>query len=148
MNRRDRRCRTARRGFTLIELMIVVAVIGLLASIAVPSYLDSVARARRVDGRAALLLAAQAMERYRAENSGSYLNAALSPPMDRSPATGTQMYRIELSPAPTPIAFTLRAVPTGPMTNDDCGILTLSQDGLRTAAGQSSGAGFERCWGR
>ncbi len=57
------------KGFTLIELMIVVAIIGILAVIAYPSYMDSVRKSRRGDGQAALLNAAQQMEVYYARNA-------------------------------------------------------------------------------
>ncbi len=57
------------KGFTLIELMIVVVIIGILALIAYPSYVDSVRKSRRGDGQAALLNAAQQMEVYYARNA-------------------------------------------------------------------------------
>lgn len=59
-------------GFTLIELMIVVAVIGLLAAIAIPSYQDSVRKGRRAEGRAALTELLQQQERYMTQMN-SYL---------------------------------------------------------------------------
>jgi len=56
--------RSSSRGFTLIELMIVVAVIGILAAVAYPSYQDSVRKSRRADGKTALLQAVQVAERF------------------------------------------------------------------------------------
>lgn len=63
-------------GFTLMELMIVVAIVGILAAIAYPSYMDSVRKSRRADAKAALSNAVQALERYYTEKN-TYLNATL-----------------------------------------------------------------------
>ena len=60
--------RNRAKGFTLIELMVTVAIIGILAAIAIPSYTANVAKSRRVDGQAALISLSQAMERYYTEN--------------------------------------------------------------------------------
>lgn len=57
------------RGFTLIELMIVVAVVGILAAIAYPSYIDSIRKSRRADAKSALLDATQRQERFFTENN-------------------------------------------------------------------------------
>jgi type IV pilus assembly protein PilE len=62
------------RGFTLIELMIAVAIVGILAAIAYPSYLDSVRKSRRADAQGALLGFANGMERHFTETS-NYCNA-------------------------------------------------------------------------
>lgn len=135
------------RGFTLVELVIVMGVVALLVAIVLPQYTESVARARRTDARATLALAAQWMERHRAENAGSYANAALPAAMAASPPSGRQMYRIELADLAA-TRYTLRAVPVGPMAADACGTLTQAQDGARTVAGETSGARFDRCWSR
>ena len=69
------------RGFTLIELMIVVAVVALLAVVALPAYQDSVRKARRTEAKAALSEAAQMMERYLTEK-GTYATARLGVDLD------------------------------------------------------------------
>jgi type IV pilus assembly protein PilE len=78
--------RSAARGFTLIELMIVVAVIGILAAIAYPSYQDSILKGRRAEGRTALLELMQQQERYMTQR-GTYL-----PSSDASAATTFKLY--------------------------------------------------------
>ena len=137
-------------GFTLIELMITIAVVGILASIAIPSYSDYVTRSRRNDARLSLAQSAQWMERFRAENRGSYTGAALQPGTTVSPASGTAMYDIAVAVAAGGAGYQLTATPrTGsPMASDACATYTLASDGQRTAAGVSSGAVFERCWNR
>jgi len=71
------------RGFTLIELMIVVAIIALLAAIAVPSYRDSVRKGERGEGKAAILKALQAEERYFTQNN-TYVDPSTLPAASRA----------------------------------------------------------------
>jgi type IV pilus assembly protein PilE len=137
-------------GFTLIELMITVAVVAILAAIAIPSYSDYVVRSRRNDVRISLAQSAQWMERFRAENRGSYTGAVLQAGTTVSPTRGTVMYDIAVVVDATGATYQLTATPRvgGPMGSDACAAYTLASDGQRTAAGVSSGDGFEKCWNR
>ncbi len=135
------------KGFTLIELIIVVAIIGVLAAIAYPSYQDSVRKSRRADARAVLLEAAQFMERRYTENlTAGYAGvdqAALDGAgLGSAPKEGTAYYDIQL--ASTQTTFTLSADPAGtPQASDTCGILTLTNAGVK---GQASGKTVDECW--
>jgi type IV pilus assembly protein PilE len=137
-------------GFTLIELMIVVIVVATLAAIAFPSYTEYVNRARRTEGRGVLLEAAQWVERFRAENNGSYVGAALPVQMQTSPVgSAAPAYNLTLTNL-TAATYLLSLVPvaTGPMAGDACGTMTLDQTGLRTAAGSSTSDLARACWNR
>lgn len=116
-------------GFTLVELMIVVAVVAILAAIALPSYQEHVRKSRRVDTQTAMLELAQFMERHYTTNN-SYAGAALP-----SGVTGrvADFYTITLS-AQSAQAYTLQAAPTGKQSADTCGTLTLAHTGARTPA--------------
>lgn len=143
---------TNQRGFTLIELMIVVAVVSILAAIAVPSYQDSVQKSRRADAQAALQQFRQAMERYYTKNNFSYLGAAAggndtgAPDATTfrsttSPLEGGQPYYNLTIEQATANTYRLQAAPIGSQANDPCGTLRLNNTGLR----ESLGAGT-RCW--
>ncbi len=138
--------RQVQRGFTLIELMIVVAVVGILSAIAYPSYQEYVRRGHRAEARAGLLQAAQWMERS-ATAMGTYPLTAQFPASLKVVPNGR--YDISLN-STDGMAFTLTATPKagGPQANDKCGSYTLTNTGLRGAKDTTSGAIVTECWGK
>jgi len=137
-------------AFTLIELMVTVAVVGILAGIAYPSYQDSVRTSRRADAKGALLGLANAMERHFTETN-SYLGAGTTGGNTGSPTIfsatspvdgGTPYYNLTINAA-TAGSYTLNAAPTGAQANDQCGTLSLTQTGVR---GISTALAVTDCW--
>ena len=129
------------RGVTLIELMVVLVVLGILASIALPSYNTYVQRGRRADAQMALLELAQSLERYFTLNN-NYTSATLDSGVTSRVST---YYTISFAASsPTATAYSLQAVPTSVQSADACGTLTLTSTGSRTAT--KSGASVSGCW--
>ena len=144
-------------GFTLIELMIAVAVIGILAAIAYPNYVNYVKQGDRSSAKSVLLQDATILERnYSLANryDNTFLNGTGSATsgliMANAPMSGTALYNVAVAFAATTPAgqtFTLTATPVtgGFMANDICGSFTLTNTGLQGVTGTASVA---TCWGK
>lgn len=125
-------------GFTLIELMIVVAVIAILAAIAYPSYSEYVRKARRGQAKADLVEYAQVAERWRTVHN-TYVGFTF--PL-QSPRDGTAYYTLSLEGDATVSTFKIQAVPTGAQVGDKCGTLTIDQTGRKA----NSAGEYADCW--
>ncbi len=137
-------------GFTLIEMMIVVGVIGILAAVAYPSYTEYRIKSRRADCKAVMLTAASALERRFSIDNRYPLEgdteaepvpiadplAGFSCPLSDDPANYDLAYEV----ADDRASFTLTATPTAIQAADSCGTLTLTNTGARSASGTGS------CW--
>lgn len=140
------------RGFTLIELMIVVAIIAIIAAIAYPSYINSVTKTNRAAAEGCLSEYANYMERYYTANMRYDQTAAATPVANTLPAldcatvknTGANYAYSFVTNSLTQSAYTLQAVPIGTQLTRDtaCGTLTLNQQGTRTASGTAP----TTCW--
>ena len=127
------------RGVTLMELMIVVAIVGILAAIAYPSYKRQMEHTRRSDGKSVLLDTAQRLERcftrYNAYNTGGCATATTIAGAGQTSPGGWYVVTAA-GGALTATAFTLTATPQNAQTGDTfCANLTLTQSGVRGASG-------------
>lgn len=129
------------KGFTLIEMMIVVAIIGIIAAIAYPNYQNSVQNSRRVAATACLLDLSQFMERFYTSNL-TYVGATLPVGGCRTENDLNTFYTISFTAAPTARAYTIQAVNVGAQSSDACGTLSINQAGVRTV---TSGT-VTQCW--
>ena len=157
-------------GFSLVELMIVVVIVAILASIAIPAYNSQIRQSRRTDAKTALLDLAGREERFFSSNNG-YTNSQAS--LGYAPATSTATFpptspgvpvggssgatyyavTMTLVPAaptatpPTPAGYSITATPTGTQAADtQCASFTLTSTGAQTATSPTDATASVDCW--
>jgi type IV pilus assembly protein PilE len=134
------------KGFTLMELMIVVAIIGILAGIAWPSYQDYVLKAGRADGKAKIMEILQAEERYFSQNQTYVATLGAGGLGFTSVNSNEGKYTLSAAACGNGInsCITVTATPIGVQLKDTkCGALSLNSTGTRTSAGSLP---VEDCW--
>jgi type IV pilus assembly protein PilE len=139
------------QGFTLIELVIVVAIVGILSAIAMPMYRDYVVRANRTEAKTALAAVALAQERYYSVNNQySTTIASLGTVMslNSSGVTENGFYSITITAANPAASYTLSATPQSKagQNTDKCNTLTLSSTGSKGVSTTYSGYSAANCW--
>lgn len=126
-------------GITLIELMVVVVIVALLASVAYPAFRDQTLRAGRAEGRTALMELASRQEQYILDNRTYTNDLAL---LGMTATTENDKYTLSVTQA-SASAFTARATPQGGQADDtDCAALTITSAGARSATGPDGAD----CW--
>lgn len=141
----DRTC----RGFTLIEVMISVAIIAILAAIALPSYTQYVTRANRAGAIAVLMDGVQFMERVYSQNNsylvgtGTGVAPTLPASLSTAPRDAAARYDIAFTAAPTATAYSLTATLKSGFTDSTCGNLSINQAGTRSV---STSTAVVDCW--
>lgn len=141
--------KTKVQGFTIIEVLVVVAILGILAAIAIPGYTKYVTNARRADGKSALVAAAQAMERYYTNNYdyGS-MNGTDYSGADIPDKSDQELYNITVTEA-NATDFSIEAVadPNGKQAGDTlCKTLTINHLGEKGAKNAQNTDTTDDCW--
>lgn len=131
--------RNKTKGFTLIELMISVAILAIIIAIAVPAYNNQVQKTRRADAQAGLLNAAQILERC-FTRTNTYVGCDSDVP-NESP---DGFYTLGFDKGPAQSSYTLQAVPQGNQASDGCKTFFLDHRGNKS---NSANATADRCWG-
>jgi len=139
--------RNRMKGVTLIELMIVIVIVAILASIAVPSYRNYVLRSHRVEAKTALLNLAAAQEKFYLQNNTYATNSLLTtaPPSGLGLAATTEngWYTVAIANGANAAGFSATATATGTQTADgDCASFTINQLGVKSATGDKPTV----CW--
>jgi len=128
-------------GFTLIELMIAVAIIGILAAIAYPNYTEYVKKTRRSEIVSLLSEQAQTLERSYSKNSGTYVGTT-------GLSGGNAYYTITSTLNAQDFTLTAAPVGTSMMNGDKCGSFVITNTGARSNTGLASGTTTATCWSR
>lgn len=131
-------------GFTLIELMITVAILGIIASIALPSYFEHVKRTARTEAITALLDAANKQEQYFVDNreyTSTLTEIGVANPTEHG------FYELKAEVKNNEGTFTITATPVAgpPLEDDDCKTFSITDTGLRTSTGKVDA---KKCWGK
>lgn len=137
--------KTKESGFTLLELMIAVVIVAILASIAIPSYQNSVTKTRRAEGKALLLQGAAAQETNFTEYNQYAVDITTNaPPTKRALSLSSESgyYNMAISGA-SANGWTLTAAPQAPHVDAICGSLTLTHLGVKGITGSGTVA---ECW--
>ena len=130
------------RGFTLIELMIVVAIVGILAAIAYPSYTNYVRKTHRAEITELMSETAQNLERWYSKY-GTY--GDYSSTVTFTNPSSNAWYTVKLVRDATTYTITATPIAGTLMATDTCGTFTLDNTGLRSSSGTTATA---TCWGR
>lgn len=118
-------CKKKSKGFTLIELMVTVAILAIVVMIAYPSYVEQARKAKRSDGKVALADIAQVLERCRT-NTNSYMNC--------NPSSTSPEGHYAITTTATANTYSLTATAQGAQASDGyCATFTLTHTGLKTA---------------
>lgn len=131
-------------GFTLIELMITVAIVAILAAIAYPSYTAYVVRSNRAAAAGFMLEVSTLQQRYLLDNR-SYASGLATFNNLTAPSNVSSNYSVDTQPKPGSTGFTVTAQPINSQLLRDgaCGTLTIDETGLKTASGSQ---GVPGCW--
>ena len=131
------------RGMTLIELMVVVAIVAILASVALPTWNSQVQKSRRADARNTLILVRVEQEKYRADN-GSYASSMSALGLGIYNSSSRDYYNVSIVSS-SATAFVASAAPNanGGQSGDSCGTFAINQSGLD---GSGEYASISDCW--